>query len=289
MILSIGEILIDVFPDYQRIGGAPFNFAYHLKKKGLSVRFISRIGTDDAGADIASFVADAGFESSDLQVDRQHPTGHVDVRLDDRGIPEFIIAANTAYDYLTYDHLMGELETSPPRLVYYGSLIQRTEPGHKNLHVFLENLPPETIRLYDMNLRPGATDRSRIARSLAAADIVKLNEEELSTTASIIGAPAAEEDRVHHMMKHFKLKAVAVTRGAMGSALYIDDEQHEITAPDVNVVDTVGAGDAYCAVLASGLLTGRTPDQILKEASRFSGRICAIAGAIPTSDAFYDE
>ena len=49
MILVIGEILMDIFPEDRRLGGAPFNFAFHLKKFGFPVTFISRIGKDSLG------------------------------------------------------------------------------------------------------------------------------------------------------------------------------------------------------------------------------------------------
>jgi len=52
MILVIGEILFDQFPDYRKLGGTPFNFAFHLVQFGLPVRFISRVGADQPGEEI---------------------------------------------------------------------------------------------------------------------------------------------------------------------------------------------------------------------------------------------
>ena len=98
MILVIGEILFDVYPNYRRLGGAPFNFAYHLKNFGFDVRFISRIGRDDAGREILHRLELAGFDLNDIQVDDLHPTGSVNVRLDKSGAPRFDIISNVAYD-----------------------------------------------------------------------------------------------------------------------------------------------------------------------------------------------
>lgn len=289
MILSIGEILIDVFPDYQRIGGAPFNFAYHMKKMGFPVRFISRIGMDGVGNRIVSFAADAGFDSSDFQIDRQHPTGRVDVKLDDVGVPHFAIATDVAYDFIDFDNLIDERDGLSPQLVYFGSLIQRTKRGYQNLQTFLTKLPRETFRFYDMNLRPGCFDEELITRSLAAADIIKINEEELQTASKIVGCGNTEVDTVRDMKKQFGLKIVAVTKGSKGSALYTDDGLYEIEAPDTKIVDTVGAGDAYCAALAAGVLSGWDPEKMVSKANIFSAHICGIQGAVPSTDKIYAD
>ena len=96
MILVIGEILFDEFPDYRRLGGAPFNFAYHLKNFGFDVRFISRIGMDDAGREILHKLELARFDLDDIQVDDVRPTGSVNVQLDKSGAPQFDIIAEVA-------------------------------------------------------------------------------------------------------------------------------------------------------------------------------------------------
>ena len=102
MILVIGEILFDVFPNYRRLGGAPFNFAYHLKNFGFDVRFISRIGMDDAGKEILHRLELARFDPDDIQIDDVHPTGSVNVQLDKSGAPKFDIISDVAYDYIEF-------------------------------------------------------------------------------------------------------------------------------------------------------------------------------------------
>ena len=79
MILVIGEILFDTFPDYRRIGGAPFNFAFHLKKLGFPVEFVSRVGRDARGDEILHFLEQHGFDTGYIQVDPILPTGRVDI------------------------------------------------------------------------------------------------------------------------------------------------------------------------------------------------------------------
>ena len=128
MILSIGEILVDIFPNYERIGGAPFNFAYHMKKFGFPTRFISRIGCDETGENINRFISESGFDKKDIQLDADHPTGRVQVQLNEKGIPDFEILKDVAYDHISFDTVINNCKENPPEFVYFGSLIQRTPP-----------------------------------------------------------------------------------------------------------------------------------------------------------------
>ncbi|MDH3574465.1 MAG: PfkB family carbohydrate kinase, partial [Desulfobacteraceae bacterium] len=102
MICVVGEILFDVFPSYKRLGGAPFNFAFHLKNLGFPVRFISRIGNDPDGKKILSLLERYRFDLNDIQLDDIHPTGTVKVKLDEYGVPQFRITSDVAYDYIEF-------------------------------------------------------------------------------------------------------------------------------------------------------------------------------------------
>ena len=133
VILSIGEILFDVFPQYRRIGGAPFNFAYHLRGLGFPVRFVSRVGKDEAGQEILSFIAGAGFTGSDIQIDADRATGTVEVELDDEGVPRFTILENVAYDSIAFDDTVKAALNAGPAMICFGSLIQRTRQGFSTI------------------------------------------------------------------------------------------------------------------------------------------------------------
>lgn len=290
MILSIGEILFDVFPKYRRIGGAPFNFAYHLLGLGFPVRFVSRVGKDESGWEILSLLEKAGFQSEDVQIDPVHPTGTVQVDLDDQGIPQFTIAEDVAYDFLDFDRRIGKILDEQPSLIYYGSLIQRTEGGFSTLHRILAGRHRQSRCLYDMNLRPGCRRASLIERSLQEADILKLNDEELQTAAEMFGLAEEAPEAAAAMIPRFGLSMVALTRGDEGSELYVGQDRFGTAAPQpAAVADTVGAGDAYTAMLAAGILQGWGPERILSTAARFASRICGIEGAVPEDMEFYRD
>ena len=286
-ILTIGEILIDQFPGYKREGGAPFNFAFHLKHLGLPVRLITRIGDDANGQRLRRMLYRHGFELSDIQVDHHHKTGVVNVALDDAGIPTFQILPDVAYDYLQLDHFNTVWQEST--LIYYGSLIQRTKIGFKQVGRLLSRRRSGTKCFCDINLRAPHYSRSTICQSLTYADILKLNDQELDEIRHTLDNPTSPGTFVEYLMSFFNIEMLTITRGAEGSTLIT--KKRTIDAPPVtsiDVIDTVGAGDGYAAMLAFGTLLGLPLETIASTSTDFAARICQLPGAVPEDAQFYD-
>ncbi|MGE0083233.1 MAG: carbohydrate kinase [Desulfococcaceae bacterium] len=290
MILSIGEILCDIFPEYQRIGGAPFNFAFHLRAMGFPIILISRVGKDEKGERILSFMAEKGFDTSFIQKDTEKQTGQVLVETDEEGRPHFHILRNAAYDDTEFrDEIVEELRKIP-RLIYYGTLIQRTPNGAQTLMKILENRNPATSCFYDMNLRPECYDQNSIIKSLIHCDVLKISDAELSLLKSLFNADTSDRLFIEDLMHNYFIRWLCLTRGAEGSSLFTaDGVWSEPVRNDIPVLDTVGAGDAYSAVLAMGFLNGWKPETIVKRATAFAGAVCGIPGAIPDDAAFYEH
>jgi fructokinase len=289
VILVIGEILFDVFPNYRRIGGAPFNFAYHLKNFGFNVRFVSKIGIDDAGKEILHKLELARFNLDDIQIDEVHPTGSVNVRLDTSGAPQFDIITDVAYDYIDFVPEYHSSLINTARMVYFGTLVQRSQAGCENLQAFISRNSTETLNFYDINLRPGCYNSAIIEKSLLKTDILKLNADELEMVKQMLSLKESRDDLVYHLMEKHSISTVSLTKGEAGSDLFTD--QGALTsepAEAITVVDAVGAGDAFAAMLAAGFLKKWRPAEILERASLFASRICEIKGAIPESASFYE-
>ena len=289
MIVIIGEILVDIFPKYERIGGAPFNFAFHLKQLGFPVRFITRVGDDRNGHRIIEKLTVHGLGGSDVQVDASRPTGSVRVDLDEDGVPRFYIHENVAYDGL-------DLEREFPsgldggRLIYFGTLIQRTETGRIQVQDFLKRCVDGIPRFCDINMRPPHVNIRAVTESLEAVDLLKLNEEELADIGKAFDGPSRIDDAVVWLMDRFSIQAVALTRGSRGSRFY--GVGSPIDCPAVSepiIVDTVGAGDGFASILAAGYVKGVDWATTVNQASRFAARICAIPGAVPDDPSFYDD
>lgn len=288
MILAIGEILYDVFPNYKRLGGAPFNVAFHLKKMKTPVHFVSKVGDDGDGRRIIDYLKENQFDVDGIQIDKRHDTGKVMVELDGQGSPTFDIKAGAAYDYIDYDQIMASLPQHPIELIYFGTLAQRTQRGFETMRKFLSNASPGTKILYDINLRPQCYNQTIIENSLQACDLLKLSQEEVRVLEKMIGYKDSDLAFIDYLRKQYRVEMIALTKGGDGSELFMGD-QHLRMGPltPQTVVDTVGAGDAYTAVLIVGYLNNWPPQLILEKAAEFAAAICTIEGAIPSTNDFY--
>jgi fructokinase len=145
------------------------------------------------------------------------------------------------------------------------------------------------VSFYDINLRRGCYSDEVIKSSLYKTDILKLNTDELRECKRITGLDHDEPSFIRHMMTQYSLHAVALTKGDAGSELYTT-EGASSAGPELAevMVDTVGAGDAYAAMLAAGILMKWSPQKMLSLATAFASRICTIEGALPDSAEFYE-
>jgi fructokinase len=290
MVLVIGEVLFDVFPQYRRIGGAPFNFAYHLHHLGLPVRFVSRIGADAPGREVLAFFESRGLDAGDLQLDPTHATGQVQVSLDNDAVPTFDIRPNMAYDHIDVDRNLEKLLAAPPRLIYFGTLAQRSPQGFHTLQTLLNRRHPDTRTFCDINLRPACYNREVILASLRQADLLKLSAEELEVVRAIVAGPAGDRDLIDRLQRDFDIAVVVLTRGAAGSEWHAPDNSCRLAPPPLAAVaDTVGAGDAHAAMTAVGYLRRWPPAKTLAAANRLAAAVCSIPGALPDTGNFYTE
>ena len=288
-VIVVGEILFDHFPTYRRLGGAPFNFSYHLKYLGIPVRFITRVGNDSEGEEIVEILAQNGFNTDDIQIDGTYPTGRVTVRTDSKGVPLFHIHTDVAYDHLKLSETLLPSLDRAFHLIYYGSLIQRSARGSEMLQRFLSTRSPDHKCLCDINLRPDCYSPSSVLKSLEHADILKLNDDELKIIGQISGIGTNRLAFIDRLRMDYSLDMISLTKGSNGSDLFVDGEHYTIENDNIDeILDTVGAGDAYAAIVAIGYLRGWDPNRILSVANQFSGRLCTVKGAIPPVR-FYDE
>ena len=293
-----GEALVDDFNAEQVVGGAPFNVARHLAAFMVPVLAITRIGDDQSGQLVRAEFERFAMSEAGLQVDALEETGGVLVERGPRG-HRFTILPNQAYDFIDRTAAVASVEGVEPGLVYFGMLAQRNEVSHSALKELLDaSVAP---RFLDLNLRDGQYDERGVTRSLQAANIVKVNEEELQVLFGWYFQikpedPALSADEVHAscqaVLKMFSLDALIVTLGHRGSVYFGSDgqvlTQRDNPAPPF-VIDTVGAGDAFAAIFLLGRMRGWPLATSLARANEFAGAICAIPGAVPGDMGFYDK
>ena len=288
MIVVLGEILVDLFESYRRIGGAPFNFAFHLKQLSYPVRFVTRIGRDRWGDEIVDLLTRHQFALDDVQIDDQHSTGTVRVVLDDQGVPEFDILDDVAYDYINLEEIKP-IHDPETRMIYFGTLAQRSDRAFEQFERSLSRKGVNAKAFCDINLRPPHVRQDAIEGALRHADIVKLNSDELCHVADLLNRPKGETVLVHDIMERFDIEMVVLTRGESGSTVYKGEQVFHAPPPNSGrVVDTVGAGDAFAAVIAAGYLRDVPLHELLSVATRFAASICLLPGAIPDDLSLYE-
>jgi fructokinase len=280
-IIGIGEVLWDLLPSGPQLGGAPANFACHAQALGAHASVITRIGNDCLGREILlRFFVQGDKTQGNVQEDDVAPTGTVSVVLSESGIPHYIIHENVAWD---------RLEITPAGLnavrladaVCFGSLAQRSETSRTSIQTLVAAAPAAAWRVFDINLRQKYFSREIIEQSLRLANVLKLNDDELKLLAEMFGQTGSTRRQIEQLAQKFDLRLVALTRGAEGSLLFQTGQWSDSPAVRVNIVDTVGAGDAFTAALVLGLLQKKPLDEINALAGEVARYVCSSAGATP--------
>ncbi len=288
VVALFGEVLVDVFPDRRVLGGAPFNVARHLKAFGLYPLLITRTGNDAIRDELLEAMARFGMDDRGVQNDLAHPSGQVAVHTEGHG-HRFEILPDRAYDYIHAGLVHMITLAVRPKMIYFGTLAQRCVISRKALTALLRS--SKAPRFLDLNLRDPWYDLSTVERSLQRADIAKMNEDELLQVAALLQIPDNTiEEQAAALVHRFNLERLLVTCGEQGawqlsgSGKLARASGQTMEQP---MVDTVGAGDGFSAVLIFGMLSGWPIASILSRANAFAAAVCGIRGAIPPDQDFY--
>jgi len=286
-VIGLGEILWDLLPAGRQLGGAPANFAYHARALGASSRVISRVGQDALGAEILQRLEALGLPTAEIQVDPSAPTGTVSVTLAADGQPRFAIHEDVAWDRLALTP-SAPAAIAQADAVSFGTLAQRCEPSRGTIRALLAAARPGAWRILDLNLRQNFFSRHIIETSLRLANIVKCNDSELPVLAELLGLRGNTRRQIEQLSRQFGLRLVCLTRGAQGSLLYAGGQWADDPSQPVVVKDTVGAGDAFTAALAMGLLAGQPLAVINRRANEVARHVCSREGATPPMPDFQE-
>lgn len=285
-ITAIGEILFDVYPAQKKLGGAPFNFIYHVWKLTNDGKFISRIGNDNSGKEIIEFLEKQQFDTNYIQIDDSVNTGEVNVQLDENKIPAFEIIENRAYDFIEHRPELDEL-IEKSDLLYFGTLAQRNETSRSTIRTLIQSSKKVFC---DINIRQNYYTKEIIHKSLEASSAVKINAEELVLINDLlIGNDYELKKTANGIIEKYNLELLCVTLGSEGSYLFKSNEVSFHKTEVNNIVDTVGAGDAYAAIMSLGYLMNWEIEKTNQLASEFAAEICTIKGAVPADDNIYNN
>ena len=277
-----GEVLYDCFPDGRRVlGGAPFNVAWGLRGLGADPRFLSAVGDDEDGRAVLDAMRRWGMRADGVQVDPDHATGEVVVTVDG-GEPTYDIREDRAWDFIGADTPVGA------EWLYHGSLALR---GERNRDV-LARLVRESgaKRFFDVNLRAPYYSADLLRQWMRGAEWLKLNIEELAIVLDASPVPLAEAaPLVDRLREAHEVRNVLLTAGREGALIrgeYGDGECAPAPAPG-RMVDAVGAGDSFSAVVLRDVAEGVPADRMIARAARFAAKVCGLRGATVADPEFY--
>jgi len=277
-VVGIGEMLWDIFPERKIPGGAPANFAYHASQFGFKSYVVSAVGKDLLGKEILKIFAEKELWLLVETVD--WPTGTVKVELNDKGIPQYEICENVAWDNIPFTERTKELAMNCSA-VCFGTLAQRNEASRKTIRSFLELVPQNALKIFDINLRQHFYSKKTIYESLLSSNILKINEEEVAEVARLFELEKKSEQEIClHLLKEYNLNIVIETKGSEGSYVFTKSEISYLDTPKVNAIDTVGAGDSFAGAFAGALLQGKSIQEAHKLAVEVSSYICTQRGAM---------
>lgn len=288
--LIVGEVLFDLFPDGTAVlGGAPFNVAWHLQAFGLRPVVVTRVGDDALGEKVLQTMDGWRMNTIGVQLDREAPTGRVQVSIGDDG-PSFDIPENQAFDALEAEPALQALEGLDVGLLYHGSLIARSRGAGRALRVIRESVAVPIF--VDVNLRDPWWDLDRVTRMIRGARWVKLNDDELAELTDLErpGIDGDLERTAAQLSRRNDVEQLVVTCGDRGAIVWVGVRSVAGLPPGaVDVVDTVGAGDAFSAVWIAGLLHGWGAETTLVRALDFAAAICGVRGATTGERRIYDQ
>jgi len=278
-VICVGETLWDVLPEGECLGGAPLNVAYHLTQLGVEVKLVSRLGDDARGRAALTRMRSLGLDTSLVQIDTRAPTGIAEAVVDAAGVASYRGPAPAAWDFLETPE--AAIAAARGATVVYGTLAQRTPAAAKAIERLLSVAP---VPVFDANLRAPHDEATVALAALGKATFVKLNEEEVQRFAEWLQVAADPAVLGQTLKTRFGIETFCVTEGARGARLWHGTEEVRQAAFQTAVVDTIGAGDSFLAMLVAALGRGARAQDAMHRAAQLAAFVASCRGATPAYD-----
>ncbi|WP_417361433.1 carbohydrate kinase family protein [Galbibacter sp.] len=277
-ITCYGEVLWDVFPTGEKIGGAPLNVAIRLQSMGVNTGMISCVGNDVRGQKITDYLRGLKLNTSCLEIHPDFPTGIVQVTLDKTGSATYDIKYPVAWDKISLTPNMVQAVESSDAFIY-GSLVCR-DPQSK--YTLFELIPKSSFKVLDVNLRQGYYSQDLLLELIQSADFIKFNDDELFEIAQMMGSTFNSlEQNLEYIKSKVGASSICVTKGRHGALLVHNDKYYYNSGYKITVKDTVGAGDSFLATLLVKLLRNEDTQRALDFACGIGAMVAAESGANP--------
>jgi len=279
-VLCFGEVLWDTLPEGKTPGGAPMNVAIHLKQQGIHSTMASRIGSDEAGRELIQFLRVHDLYSDLIQEEEKLPTCVVGVELDEKRQATYTIPYPVSWDNIQPDPALLEA-ANKASVIVFGSLASRAETTRNTLMELLKN---DALKVFDVNIRAPHFEMDNLKILGGMSNIIKMNSEELDMLAGTELAHLSQKEKISFLADYMGVGTLCITRGDSGAIALIEGVFYEHPGFKIDVLDTVGAGDAFLAAFIAGTLQAESPNAILQKACAVGAFVASHRGANPGYD-----
>lgn len=279
--VGVGEILWDRLPGGDEIGGAPFNVVSHLARLGYPAACLTAVGDDPLGQAAIAEMVRRRIGTALVGRVAGVPTGLAEVTVSPGGSPEFTLRRPAAFERWGGIDSVDQVTAMRPQFLIYGTLAQLAPRSRARLAQITGSCSG-AVRLYDVNLREGWWSADVVAELLPLASVVKLSEAEARELAPALGASWSEPEAFcRRVAARHGLRGVTVTAGPDAAFLLLDGDFAVAPPPAAEVVDAVGAGDAFAAGLLHAIGQGRSAAAALRCANALGTLVASRRGAQP--------
>ncbi|MBS4763937.1 carbohydrate kinase [Brachyspira aalborgi] len=281
-ILVFGEILYDIYDDVAVIGGAPFNYSVQLSRlisKNDNLKFITALGKDDFSKDAFKFIENENIDSSLMQVLDNYETGKATVFMNENKIPDYIIHENVAWDNIEFNSDIEKALKEKYDLFYFNILSCRSEKSYNTLKNIFKNIDSK-YKVCDVTFRKNYYTKEKIKEALEFINILKINDDELAIIKSLFYPNLQNDNEIllKNLNKDFNIDYIFLTLGKSGASSFYNNQYIFKPSNKIKVVDTVGAGDSFCAALSYAILKKLDIKKVLDFASAVSEEMIQVKG-----------
>ncbi|WP_302368677.1 carbohydrate kinase family protein [Brachyspira aalborgi] len=281
-ILVFGEILYDIYDDVAVIGGAPFNYSVQLSRlisKNDNLKFITALGKDDFSKDAFKFIENENIDASLMQVLDNYETGKATVFMNENKIPDYIIHENVAWDNIEFNSDIEKALKEKYDLFYFNILSCRSEKSYNTLKNIFKNIDSK-YKVCDVTFRKNYYTKEKIKEALEFINILKINDDELAIIKSLFYPNLQNDNEIllKNLNKDFNIDYIFLTLGKSGASSFYNNQYIFKPSNKIKVVDTVGAGDSFCAALSYAILKKLDIKKVLDFASAVSEEMIQVKG-----------
>ena len=263
-VVAFGEVVWDILPNGKVLGGTPANLVFRCNSFNEQGYLLSRVGDDDLGNEALDNLSELNISDENVQIDGEFPTGTVHITFEDNYEPRYIVTPDVAFDHIEFSAEALKLVRNADCL-FYGLLPQRIGISKNTLRELIKE-SPESIHFFDLKLFEHFFNVKVVENLLESSNIVRIKEKEIGFLSRELGLN--DENLTvfsSELSTKYKIDIILVTRGQNGVFAFNNKKgAFYDSGYNIEVVDNIGSGMAFCAGFLINYLNGKSIQQALK-------------------------